>query len=95
MNASNGRFQMIDGAKQDPSGEALALEAKASRWLVTVMAVVFTIAAATGIVFNASMGVASVSAAANAPDNTAPDVRYFPSLYENRATDVEAPPATF
>ena len=68
MNATSGRLKMIDGTKQDVTEEAARdLQATTSRWVVTVMAVVFTLAAATGIWFNASMSVATVSAAANVP----------------------------
>ena len=96
MNATSGRLKMIDGTKQDVTEEAARdLQATTSRWVVTVMAVVFTLAAATGIWFNASMSVATVSAAANVPNIAVPEVRYFPSLYENPATGVEPQPATF
>jgi|SRR5436190_21391454 hypothetical protein len=96
MNATSGRLKMIDGTKQDVTEEAARdLQATTSRWVVTVMAVVFTLAAATGIWFNASMSVATVSAAANVPNSAVPEVRYFPSLYENPATGVEPQPATF
>ena len=67
MNATSGRLKMIDGTKQEVRGEASRdLQATTSRWVVTVMAVLFTLAAATGIWFNASMSVATVSAAGSA-----------------------------
>ena len=91
MNKTHERYTVIN----DVAGaNAVAQEVRAPARFAAWLAVFFAIAVGMSAWLVVSTGVPDVSAAAADAQST-PQVPYFPSLYVNRATEVEPAPATF
>ena len=93
MNTTHNPFAAHTGAG-DADGQQR--EDRASRYFALGLAVFTVLALAALASLIVSSSVSDVSASArDAAAQSAPQVRYFPSLHVNQASEIEPPPATF